>query len=75
MYKRNIRRLRGREKKADQLGALRPEEWHMVSSYVGGLFASKNPRLGAEEAGNPEIPTGTDKNKTKQKPLTKGCFA
>jgi len=47
----------------------------MVSSYVGCLFASKNPRLGAEEAGNPEIPTGTDKNKTKQKPLTKACFA
>ena len=31
-----------------------------------GCLPQKNPRLGAEEAGNPQIPTGTDKNKTKQ---------
>lgn len=34
LYKINVRRLKGAEKKADQLGTLGPEEWDAVVSLL-----------------------------------------
>lgn len=56
MYKINIRRLKGGEKKADQLETLRPEEQH--SCEFSELFVCLvYLRFGAKEDSNLEMPT------------------
>lgn len=52
-------------KKADWLGTLKPK-----NDVPGFPFSLIYPRLGAGEAGNPEMPTGAEKNCSKKSPFS-----
>lgn len=67
VYKTSIRRLKSGEKKADLLGNwnLRPKEQH--NDFSGFSFCFMYPILGAEEAGNMEMPISTDKREKKER--------
>ena len=49
------------EKKVDGLSDLRPKEWQQGDEFPGDSSFHTHTRLGAEEAGNLEIPVGTNK--------------
>ena len=53
---------------ADCPGTLGPKEWHECK-LPGFLFCLLYPRLGTEEAGNAEMPIGTEMKNKKSKTL------